>query len=134
MKHNTNECLTKLQNSYETALTRCNSDFELYNLKLSYQKEKEHYESQLSYLSKKPYLTPDYQITLTQQERYAYIENLEYYRDSLDERSVAYDYYTDSIEKLRELPEGTVTVNIEIVTDSYGKHCVPFVHYSSAFL
>lgn len=120
MKQNTYECLARLNNSYNTALERCASDYEKYNLHLSYIKEKEHYESQLSYLSEKPYLTPDYQVTLTEQERYSFIDNLESYREHLDERSPAYDYYTESINKLKALADGTVTVNIEIITNSYG--------------
>lgn len=120
MKQDTRECLSTLQRSYDTTLARCNSDFERYNLTLSYQNQKEQYESQLAHLNNKPYLVPDYQVTLTQQERDIYIDNLESYRDTLDERSVSYDYYTESIDKLKSLPEGTVTLNLEIVTSCYG--------------
>lgn len=120
MKQNIKDSLFKMEASYQVGLNACNSEYMRYKLNISYQKEKEHYESQLSYLSEKPYLTPDYQVTLTEQERYSFIDNLESYREHLDERSPAYDYYTESINKLKELPEGTVTVNIEIITSSYG--------------
>ena len=120
MKQNTRSCLATLESSFEKALQRCNSDYERYNLKLSYLKEKEMYQSQLSYLSDKPYLIPDYQVSLTEAERAEYIQNLEAYRDTLSEHSKAYDIYTESIEKLKSLPAGAITLSCEVITNCYG--------------
>lgn len=120
MKQNTRSCLATLESSFEKALQRCNSDYERYNLKLSYLKEKEMYQSQLDYLSDKPYLIPDYQVSLTEAERAEYIQNLEAYRDTLSEHSKAYDIYTESIDKLKSLPAGAITLSCEVITNCYG--------------
>lgn len=127
MKQNTKSCLATLEASYDKALQRCNSDYDRYSLKLSYLKERELYQSQLNYLSDKPYLIPDYQVSLTEAERAEYIENLEAYRDSLDENSKAYDIYTESIDKINALPEGAVTLCCEITTNCYGNREI-FLH------
>ena len=120
MKQNTRSCLATLESSFEKSLQRCNSDYERYNLKLSYLKEKEMYQSQLCYLSDKSYLIPDYQVSLTEAERAEYIQNLEAYRDTLSEHSKAYDIYTESIEKLKSLPAGAITLSCEVITNCYG--------------
>lgn len=120
MKQNTRSCLATLESSFEKALQRCNSDYERYNLKLSYLKEKEMYQSQLGYLSDKPYLIPDYQVSLTESERTEYKQNLEAYRDTLSEHSKAYDIYTESIHKLKNLPAGAITLSCEVITNCYG--------------
>ena len=127
MKQNTKSCLATLEVTYDKALQRCNSDYDRYNLKLSYLKERELYQSQLSYLSDKPYLIPDYQVSLTEAERAEYIANLEAYRDSLDESSKAYDIYTESIDKINALPEGAVALCCETITNFYGTREI-FLH------
>ena len=119
MKQSKQAELETLQRNYQSSIQNCNSDSERYELKLSYQKEKERYEAQLSYLSQKPYLTPDYQVSMTEQEREDYIDNLRAYRDCLEEDSKAYHYYSESISKLEALPTGSITINIEIITNSY---------------
>ena len=120
MRQNTKDCLARLQCSYESALQRCNSDFEKFNLRLSYIKEMEHYESQISYLSEKPYLIPDYEVTLNEKERAEYLENLQSYRDTLTENTRAYDFCTEGIDRIRNLPEGAITLSIELATSTYG--------------
>lgn len=120
MKQNTRSCLATLESSFEKALQRCNSDYERYNLKLSYLKEREMYQSQLGYLSDKPYLIPDYQVSLTEAERAEYIQNLEAYRDTLSEHSKAYDIYIESIDKLKSQPAGAITLSCEVITNCYG--------------
>ena len=127
MKQNTRSCLATLESSYDKAFQRCNSDYDRYNLKLSYLKEREMYQSQLDYLSDKPYLIPDYQVSLTERERAEYIKNLEAYRDSFDENSKAYNIYTESIDKINALPEGAVTLCCEIITNCYGNREI-FLH------
>lgn len=127
MRQNVKDCITRLQYSYESALQRCNSDFEKFNLRLSYIKEMEHYESQLSYLSEKPYLIPDYEVTLNENERAEYLENLQAYRDTLTENTRAHDFCTESIDKIRNLPDGAITLSIEIATSTYGSKEI-FLH------
>lgn len=127
MKQNTRSCFATLESSFEKALQRCNSDYERYNLKLSYLKEREMYQSQLRYLSDKPYLIPDYQVSLTESERTEYIQNLEAYRDTLSEHSKAYDFYIESIDKLKKLPAGAITLSCEVITNCYGNREV-FLH------
>lgn len=120
MKQNTKSCLATLEVTYDKALQRCNSDYDRYSLKLSYLKERELYQSQLQYLSDKPYLVPDYQVSLTAEEREQYIQNLEEYRDTLNENSKAYNIYSESIDKINALPEGAVTLCCETITNFYG--------------
>lgn len=120
MKQNTRSCLATLEASYDKVLQRCNSDYERYNLRLSYLKEREMYQSHLGYLSDKPYLIPDYQVSLTAEEREQYIQNLVEYRDTLIDNSRAYDIYTESIDKLKSLPAGAITLSCEVITNCYG--------------
>lgn len=127
MRQNTKDCIARLQCSYESALQRCTSDFEKFNLRLSYIKEMEHYESQLSYLSEKPYLIPDYEVTLNENERAEYLDKLQSYRDTLTENTRAHDFCTESIDKIKSLPEGAITLSIEIATSTYEKKHI-FLH------
>ena len=106
--------------SFKMNLSRCTDDIEEYQLKLGYLRQRTELESKLSYLEDKPFLVPDYCVTLSMSERLQYIENLEGYRATLNESSKAYSLFTESIDKLRGMPEGTVTVNVEIATSNYG--------------
>lgn len=68
-----------------------------------------------------PYLTPDYQITLTRDELAEYIGNLEAYRDTLSSYTKAHELINESIQKLSAYSDmPTLTFNIEIVTSNYG--------------
>lgn len=67
------------------------------------------------------YLTPDYQVTLTQDELQEYIHNLERYQDELSPYSRGFELLEESIDKLKSLPTSeSVTINCEVVTSSYG--------------
>lgn len=120
MRHELHSGLHSLTASLKTGLSNCTDDVEEYQLKLGYLRQKEELESRLSYLEDKPYLVPDYCVTLSMSERLQYIENLEGYRATLNESSKAYSLCTESIDKLKGMPEGTVTVNVEIATSTYG--------------
>lgn len=68
-----------------------------------------------------PYLTPDYQITLTRDELAEYIGNLEAYRDTLPTYTRAYELIDESIYKLSSYTDvPSLTFNVEIVTSNYG--------------
>lgn len=68
-----------------------------------------------------PYLTPDYQITLTRDELAEYIGNLEAYRDTLPTYTRAYELIDESIYKLSSYTDvSSLTFNVEIVTANYG--------------
>lgn len=120
-------CLLTLESSYSIGLERCKSDYERSNLTLSYLKEKEQYESQLSYLHDKPYLIPDYQVTLSQEEREEYVSNLESYCDTLNEHSKAFALCAVAIDKINSLPPGGITLDIEVATNTYGNREI-FLH------
>ena len=54
------------------------------------------------------------------QELDSYIDNLEHYREELNENSRQYSLYTQSIEQLRGLEfQDTISINIELVTTHY---------------
>lgn len=68
----------------------------------------------------KPYLIPDYEITLTGEELIAYINNLEEAQSSYDDSTHQYQYLSDALHKLKSLDvTSEVTISIEIITDSY---------------
>lgn len=71
--------------------------------------------------SDKPYLVPDYQVTLNQEELSRYIDNLTEKRDSFSSDSRNYEFYTQSIQTLSSLVgQGDVVIQIEVVTSHYG--------------
>lgn len=71
--------------------------------------------------SDKPYLVPDYQITLSQTELSEYIDNLTQKRDSLSPDSRNHQLYTESLHTLYKLTgQGDVVINVEVVTSTYG--------------
>lgn len=68
----------------------------------------------------KPYLIPDYEITLTREELITYINNLEEAQSSYDDSTHQYQYLSDALDKLKSLDvTSEVTISIEIITDSY---------------
>jgi len=77
--------------------------------------------SRLKWLEVKPYLVPDYQITLTREELDIYTDRLETCLNELSQDSRQYDFYYESIQKLRGLERNQTeyTINVEITTNSY---------------
>ena len=137
------DCQTKLsslESEHQNFLSVPHTATEIWNEKTCYQKEKESLYQNLHILEEKPYLVPDYQVTLTKNELSDYISNLEGYSKTLLEQSRAKDFYSDSINKLKELHAQmdfatSVTINIEIVTNTYGSREIVqhknFEHFSA---
>ena len=93
---------------------------ERYAHNLSYQRQREKIISSLNHLEREVCLTPDYQVTFTRTELDSYINNLEHYREELNENSRQHSLYTQSIEQLRGLEfQDTITISIELVTTHY---------------
>ena len=93
---------------------------ERYTHNLNYQRQHEKIISSLNRLEREVCLTPDYQVTFTRTELNSYIDNLEHYREELNENSRQYSLYTQSIEHLRGLEfQDNITISIEIVSTHY---------------
>ena len=89
----------------------------------NYRSAKEALERSMALLKENQFSPPDYAIELSKAEGEAYLDNLTRYRDSLEEHSKDYSLYSEAVEKLSCLitqSEGSFTVGIEIVTNSYG--------------
>lgn len=137
------DCQTKLsslESEHQNFLSVPHTATEIWNEKACYQKERETLYQSLHILEEKPYLVPDYQITLTKTELSDYISNLEHYSETLTEHSRAEELYADSIGKLKEIYSqmdftANITINIEIVTDTYGNREIVqhqnFEHFSA---
>lgn len=93
-----------------------------YNNRIDYMNHRDRTLSSLRLLeSDKPYLVPDYQVTLNQEELSRYIDNLTEKRDSFSSDSRNYEFYTQSIQTLSSLVgQGDVVIQIEVVTSHYG--------------
>lgn len=71
--------------------------------------------------SDKPYLVPDYQVTLNQEELSRYIDNLTEKRDSFSSDSRNYELYSQSVQTLSSLVgQGDVVIQVEVITSHYG--------------
>lgn len=71
--------------------------------------------------SDKPYLVPDYQVTLNQEELSRYIDTLTEKRDSFSSASRNYEFYSQSVQTLSSLVgQGDVVIQVEVVTSHYG--------------
>lgn len=89
----------------------------------NFRSAKEALERSMSLLKENQFSPPDYSVELTKPESEAYLENLSIYRDNLDKHSKEYSLYTEAIEKLSCIitqSDGSFTVGIEIITNSYG--------------
>ncbi|MBP3579266.1 MAG: hypothetical protein J6K15_14275 [Lachnospiraceae bacterium] len=101
---------------------------------LRYQREREEHLSTLGYLnSDRPYLTPDYQVRLTDAERLEYIANLTEYKNSFAPHEKAYAVCVDAIEKLSAL-QGEVTLSVEVIRNTYGnRELIMHHHFETIF-
>lgn len=140
MKKDCQAKLSSLESEHQNFLSVPHTATEIWNEKTCYQKERETLYQSLHILEEKPYLVPDYQITLTKSELSDYISNLEHYSETLTEHSKAEELYADSIGKLKEIYSqidftASITINIEIVTDTYGNREIQqhqnFEHFSA---
>ncbi len=89
----------------------------------NYRSAKDTLERSMNLLKENQFSPPDYAVELTKSEGEAYLNNLMSYRDSLEGYSKDYSLYTKAIEKLSCLiaqSDGSFTVGIELVTNSYG--------------
>ena len=112
--------LSSLNKEHVTFSKTKHNEQERYAHNLSYQRQREKIISSLNRLEREVCLTPDYQVTFTRAELDSYTENLEHYREELNENSRQYSLYTQSIEQLRGLEfQDTITISIELVTTHY---------------
>ena len=89
----------------------------------NYRCSKEFLDRSMTLLKENQFSPPDYAVELSKSEGDVYLNNLMSYRDSLEEYSKDYSLYTKAIEKLSYLiaqSDGSFTVGIELVTNSYG--------------
>lgn len=89
----------------------------------NYCSAKESLERSMTLLKENQFSPPDYSVELSQPEGEAYLDSLTKYRDTLEEYSKDYSLYNEAIEKLSCLitqSDGSFTVGIELVTNSYG--------------
>jgi hypothetical protein len=89
----------------------------------NYRSAKEALERSMTLLKENQFSPPDYAVELTKSEGEDYLDSLSRYRDSLEEHSRDYSLYTEAVEKLSCIisqSEGSFTVGIEIITNSYG--------------
>jgi len=87
---------------------------------IRYQQERDRLLSSLGYLnSDRPYLTPDYQVHLTDSERIEYIASLTAYKNNFAPHEKAHTLCVDAIDKLSAM-QGSVTLSVELVRDTYG--------------
>lgn len=125
MIHDCRNQLSNLHKAHSDFYSAPHSAIDSFNETVSYSKQCEELYQSLHILENKPYLIPDYQVSLTKEELSEYITNLDRYTRSLEGQSKQMEVYSDSIAKLTELynqsgAQDTVTFNIEIITDSYG--------------
>lgn len=123
--------LEQMKQGYKSRLSSLNKEHvifsktkhneqERYTHNLNYQRQREKIISSLNRLEREICLTPDYQVTFTRTELDSYIDNLEHYREELNENSRQYSLYTQSIEQLRGLEfQDTISISIELVTTHY---------------
>ena len=120
MKQEHKSRLSSLNKEHMIYLKTNHNEQERYAHNLSYQRQHEKIISSLNRLEREVCLTPDYQVTFTRTELDSYIDNLEHYREELNENSRQYSLYTQSIEQLRGLEfQDTISINIELVTTHY---------------
>ena len=89
----------------------------------NYRSAKEALERSMTLLKENQFSPPDYAVELTKQEGESYLDSLTRYRDSIEEYSRDYSLYTEAMEKLSYLitqSDGSFTVGIELITNSYG--------------
>lgn len=125
MQHDCKRKLSNLQRAHKDFFEVNHSAVECFYETVSYNKQSEELFQQLRILEDKPYLTPDYQITLTKSELNEYLETLHQYTDTLEPYSKERAVYSDAVNKLTEhfsqLGETEcLTLNVEIITNSYG--------------
>ena len=122
LRNQLDAALVKSENSLNAKVSNSNSEEEILRAKLQYQGQMADIESQKQWLSEQTYLVPDYEVSLTPTELEQYISNLTDYRNALDESSKAYYIYSESIEKLKQIPtdQAEITLSIEIITSAYG--------------
>lgn len=120
MKQGYKSRLSFLNKEHITFSKSNHNEQERYAHNLNYQRQHEKIISSLNRLEHEVCLTPDYQVTFSKQELDSYIDNLEHYREELNENSRQYSLYTQSIEQLRGLEfQDTITISIELVTTHY---------------
>lgn len=120
MKQEYKSRLSSLNKEHMIYLKTNHNEQERYAHNLSYQRQHEKIISSLNRLEREVCLTPDYQVTFTRTELDSYIDNLEHYREKLNENSRQYSLYTQSIEQLMGLEfQDTISINIELVTTHY---------------
>jgi len=113
--------LEYLKSTFNHAMSSASSPDEQYILKLEYINERDALHSIIEQFEEgKPYLTPDYEVTMNEQELSQYIITLEQVKTQYDETSLQYRYLSESIQKLESLEvTGEITIAIEVVTNAY---------------
>lgn len=118
--------LVKIENNHNAKVSNSSSEEEILRAKLQYQSQMANVETQKQWLAEQTYLIPDYEVSLTPAELEQYITNLTDYRNTLDENSKAFHTYSESIEKLKQIPtnQAEITLSIEIITNAYGNRVI----------
>lgn len=124
LKNDYSRELVALEQEHKTFLASPHNSSAAWNERTFYDAKKESIYQKLHILEEKPYLVPDYQLTLNREELSAYISNLENHAKDLPDQSKASQHYCNSVNKLKELScsmsSDVITFNVEIVTDTYG--------------
>ena len=112
----------RAKQEYERSLEQSRSEQERAMLQLEYARKQERSLVREHALElERPFLFPDYEVSVSRSELDELIENLRSEERNLEEDRTK-ELYQDAIEKLENIPsfEGRINISIEITTDSYG--------------
>ncbi len=113
----------RAKQEYERSLEQSRSEQERAMLQLEYARyNEENLVREHALELERPWLFPDYEVSLTRSELDELIENLRAEERTLEEEERTKELYQDALAKLDNIPsfEGRINIYVEVTSDSYG--------------